>query len=113
LLQLSGIANILSSVLTAGSEPGDPLRVVARQSTLRLVRAKAESTTTAEPRTRWVSRGGAEAALLLVSEIFLEPMVRIWFIIEGLNLDEPSSLVEMPCFTERAVRLQSQDHYSP
>jgi hypothetical protein len=32
---------------------------------------------------------------LLVSEIFLEPTVRIWFTIEGLHLDEPSSLVVM------------------
>src|SRR5204863_9318711 len=51
--------------------------------------------------------------LSLVSEIFLEPMVRIRFIIEELHLDEPSSLVEMLCFRERAVSLQSQDHHSP
>src|SRR5271167_4642115 len=48
-----------------------------------------------------------------MSEIFLEPMVRIWFIIEGLHLDEPSCLVEMLCFRERAVSLQLQDHHSP
>jgi hypothetical protein len=39
-------------------------------------------------------------------------MVRIWFIIKGLHFDEPSSLVEMLCFRERAVSLQSQDHHS-
>ena len=54
-----------------------------------------------------------EASLSLVSEIFLEPMVRIRFIIERLHLDEPSSIVEMLCFRERAVSLQSQDHHSP
>ncbi len=39
--------------------------------------------------------------------------MRIRFIIEGLYLDEPSSLVEMLCFRERAISLQSQDHHSP
>jgi hypothetical protein len=55
----------------------------------------------------------ALASLSLVSEIFLEPMVRIRFIVEGLHLDEPTSLVEMLCLRERAVSLQSQDRHSP
>jgi len=43
LLQLSGIEDILSAVLgRRGIEERDPLRVVARQSTLRYVRAKAD-----------------------------------------------------------------------
>ena len=51
--------------------------------------------------------------VVYVSRIFLEPMVRIRFIIEPLRLDEPSSLVEMLCFRERAVSLKSQDYHSP
>ena len=117
MLQLSGIEDILSAVLgRRGIEERDPLRVVVRQSTLRYVRAKAESASTAGTANPTGSRSGALCAwtsLLLVSEIFLEPMVRIWFIIEGLHLDEPSSLVEMLCFRERAVSLQSQDQHSP
>jgi hypothetical protein len=57
--------------------------------------------------------GSPRTSLLLVSEIFLKPMVGIRFIVERLHLDEPSSLVEMLCFRERAVSLQSQDHHSP
>jgi Bacterial regulatory helix-turn-helix protein, lysR family len=58
-------------------------------------------------------RCGAWVSLSIASEVFLEPVVSIRFIIEGLDLDEPCCLVEMPRFRERAVRLQSQDHHSP
>ena len=34
-------------------------------------------------------------------------------LLKGLHLDEPSSLVEMLCFRERAVSLKSQDYHSP
>jgi hypothetical protein len=97
--------------------------MVARQSTLRFSaqsrinndswnREPGGALANETPKRLW--HGGALQCIesLLPAEIFLEPMVRIWFITEGLHLDEPNCLVEMLCFRERAVSLPSQDHHS-
>ena len=55
---------------------------------------------------------GAWVSLSIASEILSEPMVCIRFVIEGIDLDETGCLVEMPCFSERAVCFQLKDNHS-